>query len=370
MASSRIFVRNLPPNLTEDEFKKHFSKLSTPTDTRFFNARRIGYVGYKTPEDAAKAVKYFNKSFIRMTKIAVDLARPVGLRGGVKQAAALTKEQANDDSLSSKRKSQKDTTSKSSSTAPHNERVRIVIDETSKKRKRDSATEQDADPKLKEFLKVMQPPKKSKTWRDEAVDKTSAKAPEALQEMPDATADSDGEYQSLARPKQKRTEKTTASVEEAQESSDDDINAGEAADDLPEVTEEPQVAQSDADWLRSRTSRLLGLLHEEEEEQYLPTRADDADAESSQPQSPEDDSPQAAKDGKATSPEPDTIDQPAPIADADEEAIQKSKRLFLRNLPYGVNEDDLREAFGAFGHLEEVSKIFQAPFSPFNDDSR
>jgi len=34
-------------------------------------------VGYKSPEDAAKAVKYFNKSFIRMSRIGVEIARPV-----------------------------------------------------------------------------------------------------------------------------------------------------------------------------------------------------------------------------------------------------------------------------------------------------
>lgn len=79
MASSRIFVKHLPPNLTEGEFKKHFSALSIPTDARFFAARRIGYVGYKSPEDAVQAVKYFNKSFIRMSKIAVEIARPVRL---------------------------------------------------------------------------------------------------------------------------------------------------------------------------------------------------------------------------------------------------------------------------------------------------
>jgi len=77
MAESRIFVRNLPPTFSENEFKAHFSKFSVPTDTRFFASRRIGYVGYRTPEDAAKAVKYFNKSFIRMSRIGVEIARPV-----------------------------------------------------------------------------------------------------------------------------------------------------------------------------------------------------------------------------------------------------------------------------------------------------
>ena len=77
MESSRIFVRNLPPSYTEDEFRKHFSKFTAPTDVRLFDIRRIGYVGFQNPEEAAKAVKYFNKSFIRMSRVRVEIARPV-----------------------------------------------------------------------------------------------------------------------------------------------------------------------------------------------------------------------------------------------------------------------------------------------------
>lgn len=78
MASSRIFVKGLPPNITEADFRKHFSaKGREITDVKLIPQRRIGYVGYKTPDDATKAVKYFNKSYIRMSKIAVETAKPV-----------------------------------------------------------------------------------------------------------------------------------------------------------------------------------------------------------------------------------------------------------------------------------------------------
>jgi multiple RNA-binding domain-containing protein 1 len=80
MESSRVFVRGLPPKLTEEEFRKHFSAQWSPTDARLISHRRIGYVGYKTPEEAAKAAGYFNKSFIRMSRIGVEIARPVRLR--------------------------------------------------------------------------------------------------------------------------------------------------------------------------------------------------------------------------------------------------------------------------------------------------
>ena len=79
MASSRIFVRGLPPTLTDTDFRKHFSAQKPITDAKLIPHRRIGYIGYKTEDDAAHAVKYFNKSFIRMSKIAVEIARPVGL---------------------------------------------------------------------------------------------------------------------------------------------------------------------------------------------------------------------------------------------------------------------------------------------------
>jgi multiple RNA-binding domain-containing protein 1 len=78
MELSRIFVRGLPPNITTEEFQRHFSKIGTITDTKLISHRRIGYIGYKTNNDAAKAVKYFNRTFIRLSKISVELARSVG----------------------------------------------------------------------------------------------------------------------------------------------------------------------------------------------------------------------------------------------------------------------------------------------------
>jgi len=63
--------------MTDEDFKVHFSKNYTVTDAKLFPQRRIGYVGFETPEQAASAVKYFNKSFIRMSKIFVELAHNV-----------------------------------------------------------------------------------------------------------------------------------------------------------------------------------------------------------------------------------------------------------------------------------------------------
>lgn len=79
MATSRIFIEGLPPSISEDDFKKHFSQNQPITDAKLFAHRKFGYIGYKTPEDAENAVKYFNKSFIRRSRIAVSIARPVSV---------------------------------------------------------------------------------------------------------------------------------------------------------------------------------------------------------------------------------------------------------------------------------------------------
>jgi multiple RNA-binding domain-containing protein 1 len=76
MESSRIFVRNLPPSITEDKFRAHFA-LYPITDVRLIAKRRIGFVGFKTPDEASKAVKHYDRSFVGLSKISVQIATPV-----------------------------------------------------------------------------------------------------------------------------------------------------------------------------------------------------------------------------------------------------------------------------------------------------
>jgi multiple RNA-binding domain-containing protein 1 len=77
---TRIFVRNLPPTITQADFeahlRKHFSN-GHITDIKLIPQRRIGYVGYKSSEEAKQAVKKFHRSFVRMSKVSVELAKPV-----------------------------------------------------------------------------------------------------------------------------------------------------------------------------------------------------------------------------------------------------------------------------------------------------
>lgn len=72
-----MFVSGLPPTFTNDQLKKHFASRFHVTDAHVLPKRRIGFVGFKNPEMAKQAAGYFNKSYVKMSKISVEIARPV-----------------------------------------------------------------------------------------------------------------------------------------------------------------------------------------------------------------------------------------------------------------------------------------------------
>lgn len=79
MESTRVFVSGLPPAFSNEQLKKHFSTRFQTTDAHVLPQRRIGFVGFKSPEVAKEAVNYFNKTYVKMSKISVEIARPVCL---------------------------------------------------------------------------------------------------------------------------------------------------------------------------------------------------------------------------------------------------------------------------------------------------
>jgi multiple RNA-binding domain-containing protein 1 len=115
-------------------------------------------------------------------------------------------------------------------------------------------------------------------------------------------------------------------------------------------------SQSDADWLRSKTSRLLGLLDEKEE-------ADQADmGDGNRNTSTKDES----RDYQPEEILPDQHSMPDEVAmntgnvDANSDLIRTTGRLFVRNLVYGASEADLEPLFSKFGKIEEVGKILSS----------
>lgn len=75
--TTRIFVSGLPPKFTSSQLASHFGSQFKVTDAHVVTDRRIGFVGFADSSSAQNAAKHFNKSYVRMSRIAVDLAKPV-----------------------------------------------------------------------------------------------------------------------------------------------------------------------------------------------------------------------------------------------------------------------------------------------------
>jgi multiple RNA-binding domain-containing protein 1 len=89
--STRIIIKNLPHDITSQRLKAHFSSSQSGptffsgqitdaklvTDPKSGKFRGFAFVGYRNPEQAEKAVEWFNGTFLDQRKISVEVAKPV-----------------------------------------------------------------------------------------------------------------------------------------------------------------------------------------------------------------------------------------------------------------------------------------------------
>jgi len=324
-ASSRIFVRNLPPNITDAEFRAHFSGSkpkgkSAPTssgqpfkgiltDAKLIPHRRIGYVGYKSPEDAEAAAAFFDRTYIRLSRVTVELAKPYGAQD------------LEDDRMKRARKRRGDNEDRDGK--------RICVDD-GKPDGTSTAQPTPLDPKLDEYLQVMGG-KKGKAWAN-GQDPSLASAAQADEIMPlveEVESEEEDAYEMVSKPAVPRPS---------------------------DVSTEPEVplAQqpvSDLDWLRSVTIPSNNAEAASDDNALLASGEPGANI-------------GVATDSIATgsTPKPTTgaaHQEPTPIS-----TIEKTGRLFFRNLPYATNAEELEELLKPFENLEEVS--FKPQFPHFN----
>ncbi|KAF2276968.1 RNA-binding domain-containing protein [Westerdykella ornata] len=337
MESSRIFVRGLPPKFTEDDVRKHFSKY-TVTDVKFFPHRRIGYVGYKTPEDAAKAVKYFNKSFIRMSKIFVEIAKPIS-----------------DHSLPKSHRQRKE----EKSGPAHVDYVPPQQDNKLKRKRVDEEAEKD--PKLKEFLEVMQAPSKTKTWTNDDAQMGSGvgQTDTVVEAVVVPEGESDDEYQAIGKKAKTSHEVKQPSVEAQPQKQPRpppeptvDKSSGSEALSNSNITAAAETGPvSDADWLRSRTNRVLDLVDDDEEPSRQVHDSAPAPGRGSSVEEKTELAEMEMVEQEKDTPNDveEAVSQPSEV-----DKIRQTARLYLRNLHYDITSDDLQEHFSKYGPLEEV----------------
>ncbi|KAG8215451.1 hypothetical protein J3R82DRAFT_9067 [Butyriboletus roseoflavus] len=79
---SRLIVKNLPLNLTQERLRKHFERRDAPpgtiTDIKIAHkpdgtSRRFAFVGFKTDKEAAAARDWFDRTFIDSARLSVTI---------------------------------------------------------------------------------------------------------------------------------------------------------------------------------------------------------------------------------------------------------------------------------------------------------
>ncbi|XP_078106757.1 putative RNA-binding protein 19 [Sander vitreus] len=152
---SRLIVKNLPNGMKEERFRSMFAAFGTVTDcslkfTKDGKFRKFGFVGFKVEEDANKALKHFNKSFVDTSRVTVEMCKAFG---DPTKAKAWSKH--------------------TQSSGP--DKPSTPADSDSKKKKETDSTlgNLEEDQGFKEFLSVHQNRSQAPTWANDTVQQTT-----------------------------------------------------------------------------------------------------------------------------------------------------------------------------------------------------
>lgn len=321
---SRICVKNLPKHANEERLREFFSRKGEVTDaklmrTRDGKSRQFGFVGFRSEQEAAEALKFFDGSFIDTCRISCEIARKVG-----------DSEMPRPWSRHSLKKQEKPTEEKKESIKPvsSNRKGAVEVkDETD-----------NGDLEFQEFLQVMQPRSKSKLWANDMVEANPGK-------------DSNKKVQVDGEGKKKSK---SAKLNEVKDELDT-LSDGPAAE--RESSVEHDKAVSDMDYFKSRVKKEWSDTDNEDEDdggadakRDMEVDNDDDDFKRSHEVHPE------SNDLTEKPNETDDVDQPSSSVEDDDD-VKKTGRLFVRNLPYTATEDDLREHFSKFGTVSQAHLV-------------
>lgn len=339
---SRIIVKGLPKYFDEAKLRDHFGKQGDVTDVKLMKKRNgesrcFAFIGFKVLEDAEKAARFFNKSFVDTARIDVELAKtfsdpnvPLSFREKRRQGEDRMREQ--EDRLleqEQQRQSKRQKNFKSS------------VDE-----------ELEKNSKFREYMEVMKPSHQVKSWaNDTTADGSGAPSTQALA---DALAKQDGPGEQIVEEKydvQKVEDKDSDDEYEDFKKKDDEEEDEEMISFTPEIKPTEDLDENmaadenvtDLDWLKSRRIRIKENGEEIEKQAPQPQVAKDSET----TEEPEQESKPAYK--PAYKPEPQVSDEDKIV-----EKISETGRLFIRNILYSSTEQEFRELFQTYGPLEEV----------------
>ncbi|KAM9858988.1 putative RNA-binding protein 19 isoform 2-T2 [Aulostomus maculatus] len=231
---SRLIVKNLPNGMREERFRSMFAAFGTVTDcslkfTKEGKFRKFGFVGFKTEEDANKALKHFNKSFVDTSRVTVEMCKAFGDPAKAKAWSKHTQSSGPD---------------KPSAPADTDNRK----EKKQKKKAIGTLGDLEEDQGFKEFLSVHQNRSQAPTWANDTV------------QRPAINSDTAG-----GRSKSKKKPAADDYLNFDSESEDEEEEYDE--EDEGASKEAPQSDMSDMDYLRSKVAQTGDTMEEDDDEE-------------------------------------------------------------------------------------------------------
>ncbi|KAM3389187.1 hypothetical protein ACQJBY_011377 [Aegilops geniculata] len=375
--SSRLCVKNLPKGADEKRLREVFSRKGEVTDAKVIRtkdgkSRHLAFIGFRTNEEAAEALNYFNNTYIDTSKITCEIARKIGDPDAPRPWSR--------HSLKKPEYNAKDKTSSGDANAP-------LKSSKSQGKSADVGGSKGTvanDPKFQEFLQVMQPRSKAKMWANDTT----------------GTLDDDAKDSTVVTGSKKSQKSEYDSSSEDDSSSDDDFEE-KVTNDLPsqDASEKLQTeskrdnSMTDMDFFKSKIRKNWSDSESDDEDSgdQLGNNTDDEE--------PSDELLDANEKGqvvdqKGNLNQKNHVDKKAPMEGSDMQEVEDSDnqdgehidsqqkdenhanqetedveaasttdekklaletgRLYICNLPYATTEEDLVQLCSQYGDVEQA----------------
>lgn len=324
---SRICVKNLPKYVTEDRLKEFFSQKGEITDTKIMRTRdgktrQFAFIGYRTEQEADEAIRYFNKSYLDTSRIICEVAQKEGDPNIPRTWSRYSKDK------------EEKLTIKQNLNQVSYEKTKIEEEGADKSKEND-------DPKLLEFLQVMQPRSKSKLWANDLAAPTIEPIGKVSEEFTTSKREDKGSGRKLNGSK------------DAQKNGMHDENPEKPQ----KVAHDEEL--SDMEYFKSRVKKEWSDLESGSDDENG-RDMDQADENNNVGQEHIVAEEQNILQEAGVSEEPgddlmNSGNQSSSLQDANE--VLQTGRLFVRNLPYAATEDELADIFSKFGNVAEVHLV-------------
>uniref|UniRef100_A0A7N6AVP7 Probable RNA-binding protein 19 n=1 Tax=Anabas testudineus TaxID=64144 RepID=A0A7N6AVP7_ANATE len=298
---SRLIVKNLPNGMKEERFRSMFAAFGTVTDcslkfTKDGKFRKFGFVGFKAEDDANRALKHFNRSFVDTSRVTVEMCKAFGDPTKAKAWSKHSQSSGQD----------KD------SAAPDSDSKKVPLEE---------------EQGFKEFLSVHQNRSQVPTWANDTVEQT---------------ADPDS-GKTKAQSKKKQSAPDDYLNFDSDESEDDSAEEeGEEDEDEGATKEALKSALSDMEYLRSKVAQTVDTMGEEKDDDE---EGDDED---------EDNGPIQHTDSAYESGDRENVSKTKTSISSEDKNQSKAKKtgqqestteftVKLRGAPFNVKEQQIRE---------------------------